>query len=133
MLNALNGVTNMIMASSMAMVLNMILAMLYMILAMPVGVQKTRGNKSVKHKDEKETTTNNTNTTTNEKDASYKSDTVDDVYNIESLVEKKGSIYLVKWENYPEDQNTWESKCSIPDCVREVNNSFLNFVFFLLF
>ena len=29
-----------------------------------------------------------------------------DVYTIESLVEKKGSNYLVKWENYPENQNT---------------------------
>ena len=90
--------------------------------------KKTTGNKSVKHKDEKETSTDNTNITTNDE-----SDSVDDVYNIESLVEKKGSIYLVKWENYPEDQNTWESKCSIPDCVREVNNSFLNFVFFCCF
>ena len=60
--------------------------------------KKTTDHKPVKHKDEKEPTTNNTNITTN--------DFVDDVYNIESLVEKKGSIYLVKWENYPEDQHT---------------------------
>jgi len=37
-----------------------------------------------------------------------------DVYNIETLIEKKGSKYLVKWENYPEDQNTWEPRSSIP-------------------
>jgi len=38
----------------------------------------------------------------------------EDVYNIEALMEKKGSKYLVKWENFPEDQNTWEPKSSIP-------------------
>ena len=58
---------------------------------MKVDNKKTTGNKSVKHKDEKETSTNNTNTTTNEKDASDKSDS-DEMYNIKSLVEKKGSI-----------------------------------------
>merc|ERR1712130_804212 len=41
----------------------------------------------------------------------------DDVYNIEALTEKKGSKYLVKWENFPEDQNTWEPKSSIPDYI----------------
>ena len=44
----------------------------------------------------------------------------DDVYNIESLVEKKGSKYLVKCENYPEDQNTWEPRSSIPLFVLKV-------------
>merc|ERR1719233_2475099 len=38
----------------------------------------------------------------------------DDIYNIESLVRRKGSKYLVKWENFPENQNTWESRSSIP-------------------
>eukprot|EP00092_Neocalanus_flemingeri_P029705 GFUD01032252.1.p1 GENE.GFUD01032252.1~~GFUD01032252.1.p1 ORF type:complete len:727 (+),score=284.09 GFUD01032252.1:67-2247(+) len=41
----------------------------------------------------------------------------EDVYNVEALVEKKGSKYLVKWENYPADQNTWEPKSSIPDFI----------------
>merc|ERR1712123_106168 len=38
----------------------------------------------------------------------------EDVYNIEALVEKKGSKFLVKWENWPSDTNTWEPKASIP-------------------
>jgi len=42
---------------------------------------------------------------------------LDDVYNVEALVEKKGSKYLVKWENYPSDQNTWEPKSSISDFI----------------
>jgi len=38
----------------------------------------------------------------------------DDVYIIESLREKKGNNFLVKWENYPEEENTWEPRKSIP-------------------
>ena len=45
----------------------------------------------------------------------------EDVYNVEALLEKKGSKYLVKWENYPEDQNSWEPKSSIPDYILKVN------------
>ena len=45
----------------------------------------------------------------------------EDVYNVEALMEKKGSKYLVKWENYPEDQNSWEPKSSIPDSILKVN------------
>ena len=45
---------------------------------------------------------------------------MDDVYNIEALMEKKGSNYFVKWENYPEDQNTWEHKASIPTFILQV-------------
>jgi len=41
----------------------------------------------------------------------------DDVYIIESLKEKKGSQFLVKWENYPDEENTWEPRSSIPDYV----------------
>jgi len=41
----------------------------------------------------------------------------EDVYNIEALVEKKGSKYLVKWENFSKDQNTWEPKASIPKFI----------------
>ena len=44
----------------------------------------------------------------------------DDVYNIEALVEKKGSQYLVLWENYPTDQNTWEPRDSIPTFILKV-------------
>ena len=46
--------------------------------------------------------------------------TPDDVYNIEALVEKRGSKYFVKWENYTEDQNTWEPKSSIPPYIIKV-------------
>jgi hypothetical protein len=41
-------------------------------------------------------------------------------YNIESLLEKKGSNYLVKWENFPESQNTWEPRSSIPTLIVKV-------------
>merc|ERR1712128_289707 len=41
----------------------------------------------------------------------------EDVYNIEALVEKKGSKFLVKWENWPSDTNTWEPKASIPKFI----------------
>lgn len=41
----------------------------------------------------------------------------EDVYIIESLIKKSGSQYLVKWENYPADQNTWEPKASIPGFI----------------
>eukprot|EP00091_Calanus_sinicus_P017270 TRINITY_DN37278_c0_g1_i1.p1 TRINITY_DN37278_c0_g1~~TRINITY_DN37278_c0_g1_i1.p1 ORF type:complete len:103 (+),score=40.15 TRINITY_DN37278_c0_g1_i1:441-749(+) len=34
-------------------------------------------------------------------------------------MEKKGSKYLVKWENWPADQNTWEPKSSIPAYIVE--------------
>jgi len=41
----------------------------------------------------------------------------EEVYIIESLREKSGNKFLVKWENYPEDENTWEPKSSIPDYI----------------
>ena len=44
----------------------------------------------------------------------------DDVYIIESLREKKGNQFLVKWENYPEVENTWEPRASIPDYILQV-------------
>ena len=47
----------------------------------------------------------------------------EDVYNVEALMEKKGSKYLVKWENFPEDQNTWEPKSSIPALILKVRTS----------
>ena len=44
----------------------------------------------------------------------------EDQYMIEALVQKKGSKYLVKWQNYPKDQSTWEPKSSIPeDIIKE--------------
>ena len=43
-----------------------------------------------------------------------------DVYIIEYLKEKKGSKYLVKWENRHESENSWELKNKIPSSVLEV-------------
>ena len=43
------------------------------------------------------------------------------VYNIEALVAKKDGEYLVKWENYPEEENTWEPAWCIPDSILEVS------------
>jgi len=41
----------------------------------------------------------------------------EEVYTIEALLEKKGSRFLVKWENYTEEFNTWEPKSSIPTSI----------------
>jgi len=41
----------------------------------------------------------------------------EDSYIIESLVDVKDGKYLVKWENYPSSQNTWEPKSSIPKFI----------------
>ena len=38
----------------------------------------------------------------------------DNVYNVETLLEKKGNKYLVKWEGYSDADNTWEPSSSIP-------------------
>ena len=47
----------------------------------------------------------------------------DEIYNIEALVEKKGSRFLVKWENFPTDQNTWEPRAAIPSFILKVNDT----------
>ena len=52
----------------------------------------------------------------------------EEVYNIEALVKKKGSKYLVKWEDYSEEHNTWEPKAAIPDFILQVNKLFFNFI-----
>ena len=44
----------------------------------------------------------------------------EETYNIESLVKKKGSKYLVKWENFDEKFNTWEPTASIPQFILKV-------------
>ena len=41
-------------------------------------------------------------------------------YIIESLVKKDGNKYLVKWENFPVAQSTWEPRSSIPKFLLEV-------------
>jgi len=42
-----------------------------------------------------------------------------EVYNIESLIKRDGNKYLIKWENFPSSQNTWEPRSSIPKFVLE--------------
>ena len=34
----------------------------------------------------------------------------DAVYVIESLNRKRGNKYLVNWENYPDNEDTWEPR-----------------------
>ena len=41
-------------------------------------------------------------------------------YMIEMLVKREGNKYLVKWENFPMAQNTWEPRSSIPQFILEV-------------
>ena len=50
------------------------------------------------------------------------------VFIIESLKEKKGGKYLVKWENYPEDESTWESRSTIPAKILQVNLHFYTYI-----
>ena len=39
---------------------------------------------------------------------------------VESLLEKRGYKYLVKWENYPEAYNRWEPRFSLPKFIVKV-------------
>merc|ERR1711936_596219 len=39
------------------------------------------------------------------------------VYIIETLKEKKGNKFLVKWETFGDEENTWEPKSSIPEYI----------------
>ena len=47
--------------------------------------------------------------------------TDDEVYNVEALLEKRGYKYLVKWENYPEDYNSWEPRFALPEHIVKVH------------
>ena len=47
-------------------------------------------------------------------------DPVEEVYIIESLLKKNGSKFLVKWENYSDEYNSWEPKSSIPANIVKV-------------
>ena len=38
----------------------------------------------------------------------------DNLYIIEALIDERDGEYLVKWLNYPSDENTWEPKSAIP-------------------
>ena len=41
-------------------------------------------------------------------------------YNVEALLEKRGYKYLVKWENYSEEYNSWEPRFGLPPPVLKV-------------
>ena len=56
----------------------------------------------------------------NLKKANKSGTTKDEVYNIESLLKKEGSMYLVKWENYSHRWNSWEPKAAIPAFIVKV-------------
>ena len=54
----------------------------------------------------------------------YKSkETEDDMFYVETLLEKRGSKYLVKWENYPESYNSWEPRFGLPEEIVKVESS----------
>ena len=42
------------------------------------------------------------------------------MYMIEALLEKKGSQYLVKWEDYDKTHNSWEPESEIPSFITKV-------------
>ena len=44
----------------------------------------------------------------------------DKVYTIEALLEKEGSMFLVKWENYSSLLNSWEPRDGIPPFIVKV-------------
>ena len=50
----------------------------------------------------------------------------EEVYEVEKLVDTRGKgknrMYLVKWENYPGEQNTWEPASHV-EGIPEVLNS----------
>ena len=48
----------------------------------------------------------------------------EDVYIIDLLKEKKGDKFLVKWENFSSDEDTWEPESSIPEYIVQVALSF---------
>ena len=46
--------------------------------------------------------------------------TQEEMFIIESLLQEKGSSFLVKWENYNEDWNSWEPRAGIPPFILQV-------------
>ena len=47
---------------------------------------------------------------------------------IECLMARNNQKYLVKWENLPDDENTWEHKSSIPKTMLKVRSSYLYYI-----
>ncbi|KAK8003779.1 hypothetical protein PG990_001527 [Apiospora arundinis] len=60
------------------------------------------------------------------KDENQKGSDKNGVYTVEKIVDhaidKKtgGSIFKVKWKNYPESQNTWEPKSNLDGCTKKL-------------
>ena len=75
--------------------------------------------------DKKRTSVENAQTKPEKKNKAKKAQSEE--YIIESLVKKEGNKYLVKWENFPVAQSTWEPRSSIPKFILEVNS--LSFIF----
>ena len=46
--------------------------------------------------------------------------TEEEEFIVESLLEKKGSKYLVKWEQYSDEWNSWEPKSGLPEFILKV-------------
>ena len=48
----------------------------------------------------------------------------EETYIIESLLEKKGSKFLVKWEQFSEEWNSWEPRSGLPVFITKVDIKF---------
>merc|ERR1719350_2556703 len=59
--------------------------------------------------------------------------TEEKMYIIESLLEKQGSTFLVKWENYNEDWNSWEPRAGIPPFIVQVITDYRIIFYFIIF
>jgi len=75
-------------------------------------------NKQSLRKNEVETVLENSNGLYESDDAPKEDEAV---YNIEALIANNDGEYLVKWENYPDSENTWEPASCIPDTIIEVS------------
>ena len=56
-----------------------------------------------------------------EEKANQREEPPEKIYIIESLLKKNGSKFLVKWENYPKDYNSWEPRSCIPPNIVQVS------------
>ena len=41
-------------------------------------------------------------------------------FEIQSIKKRKGERFLIKWEGYSDEENTWEHRSDIPKCVLKV-------------
>ena len=41
-------------------------------------------------------------------------------FEIHSIKKRKGERFLIKWEGYSDEENTWEHRSDIPQCVLKV-------------